>query len=412
MLTADLVRGRVQGGCLVVRRFDARHRASAIELAEAVLTVAREQVGTTREELREAWEACGRGAGERKLLQGLCKLVEDGASFTEADSEDSVGLRRAVFRRASAARRVDDTASWRAAEFDRGAVLASVAAERGTTVAAIEAALYADLRGAQALLAVPAETPAALVERYERASVQAVLLRAVRVVADVWCGPQVARAIFHRLKFHRLLHQIDRIDNAAYRITIDGPYSLFDAVTKYGLELALVLPVLEAADRLELEADIRWGTERRPLVFRHSVRHPPRAGDQEVSRLGTEAEELMAAFRGLDTHWGVEPASTVLDLPGAGLVVPDLRFSHPDLEGPVFLEVLGYWSRAAVWRRIELVEAGLPYRILFAVSSRLRVSEEVLEESYSARLYVFKGMMSARAVERKLEALLSDARSR
>jgi hypothetical protein len=45
----------------------------------------------------------------------------------------------------------------------------------------------------------------------------------------------------------------------------------------------------------------------------------------------------------------------------------------------VYLEVMGYWSRAAVWKRVELVQAGLAERVLFAVSSRLSVSEEVLD---------------------------------
>jgi hypothetical protein len=58
-----------------------------------------------------------------------------------------------------------------------------------------------------------------------------------------------------------------------------------------------------------------------------------------------------------------------------------------------------------VWRRVELVQAGLGERILFAVSSRLRVSEEVLEGDLPGALYVYKGAMSARAVAERLEVL-------
>ena len=39
------------------------------------------------------------------------------------------------------------------------------------------------------------------------------------------------------------------------------------------------------------------------------------------------------------------------------------------------------------------------------MSSRLRVSEEVLEEDASGALYVYKGTMSARAVAERLESL-------
>ena len=71
----------------------------------------------------------------------------------------------------------------------------------------------------------------------------------------------------------------------------------------------------------------------------------------------------------------------------------------------IYFEVLGFWSREAVFRRVDLVRRGLSEKILFAVSSRLRVSEEVLEEDASGALYVYKGAMSARAVAERLESL-------
>jgi len=93
----------------------------------------------------------------------------------------------------------------------------------------------------------------------------------------------------------------------------------------------------------------------------------------------------------------------VLDLPGTGLCVPDLVFSRRRQK--IYFEVLGFWSREAVFRRVDLVRRGLSEKILFAVSSRLRVSEEVLDEDDSGALYVYKGAMSARAVAERLESL-------
>jgi hypothetical protein len=43
--------------------------------------------------------------------------------------------------------------------------------------------------------------------------------------------------------------------------------------------------------------------------------------------------------------------------------------------------------------------------VLFAVSSRLRVSEAVLEESEHAALYVYKGSMSPTQVQKRVELL-------
>jgi hypothetical protein len=95
----------------------------------------------------------------------------------------------------------------------------------------------------------------------------------------------------------------------------------------------------------------------------------------------------------------------VLELPGIGLCVPDLAFTDTLTGEVVYLEVLGFWSRDAVWRRVELVQAGLPNKVLFAVSSRLRVSEAVLDAELPGALYVYKGAMSATRIEEKLAAL-------
>jgi hypothetical protein len=55
---------------------------------------------------------------------------------------------------------------------------------------------------------------------------------------------------------------------------------------------------------------------------------------------------------------------------------------------------------------VELVQAGLSERILFAVSSRLRVSEEVLSTELPSALYVYKGTMNARAIAGRLDEMM------
>jgi predicted nuclease of restriction endonuclease-like RecB superfamily len=231
------------------------------------------------------------------------------------------------------------------------------------------------------------------------------LLRAVKVTVEVRCATAGAlRSLFRRLKFLQLLYAVTRTGNG-YRIVIDGPFSLFDSVTKYGLQLALALPAFEACEAWRLEADVRWGKERAPLVFRMS-------GDVaskglEAPSLPDEVRALAAAFAELGTAWRVAPSLEILDLPGVGLTVPDLTFERGSgaTRERVYLEVMGYWSRDAVWKRVELVQAGLRERILFAVSARLRVSEEVLDGDLPGALYVYKRTMSARAIAERLERL-------
>jgi predicted nuclease of restriction endonuclease-like RecB superfamily len=244
------------------------------------------------------------------------------------------------------------------------------------------------------------ESAEALVERFERAQFQAVLLRAVRVSAWVRVRDvQQARALFRALKFHRLLFVMRR-EAEGYRLEIDGPFSLFESVTKYGLQLALIFPILRDCEQLKLSADLRWGKARAPVEFEFESRS--RGGLQVKPELSPEAEALCQAVNKTG-GWHAEPNSEILELPGIGLCIPDLRLQRA--EQAVYVELMGFWSRDAVFKRVELVEKGLTAPVVFAVSSRLRVSEALLADTGSA-LYVYKGVPQARALLEKAAQLL------
>ncbi|MCA9525309.1 MAG: DUF790 family protein, partial [Myxococcales bacterium] len=119
---------------------------------------------------------------------------------------------------------------------------------------------------------------------------------------------------------------------------------------------------------------------------------------------------LVQRFGALETDWRVRRSTRLLALPGVGLCVPDLVFSHPD-GTRAYLEVLGFWSRDAVWKRVDLVRAGLRENVLFAVTERLRVSEAALEDDLPGQLYVYKGVMSARRVLDRLEGFRPEAQA-
>ena len=403
MLTAELVNARRRSGQLRIVALDEAARVRAAALAEIFLALAHDHLGRSREELEEAWGAVAVPPQDRRLADGLRKLVEDRCELDAESAHDPAELRRALFLRAAAARR--DGA------FDRRAIVDEMATHGALSPEDLERAIYADLRGAHVLRAVTPTSPAGLVDAYDLGQAQAVLLRAVRVTVEVECSsPGAYRALFQKLKFLRLLHSIRPRDEGGYRIDIDGPYSLFDSVTKYGLQLALALPVIRESAAWRLEADVRWGKDRTPLVFRlEGRRAAPDEPSRDPARLPDTVDALVRGIQALDTPWKVSPATTILDLPGVGLCVPDLLLEHRDSGEKVHLEVLGFWSREAVWRRVDLVERGLGGRILFAVSHHLRVSEEVLGDDLPGALYVYKRVMNARSVIERVQALASRA---
>ena len=389
MLTADLVDARKKDGELILRPLDADGRISALSLATAFLDAATDLVGRPREELEEAWSAAAEADAKRfKIALGLKKLVNDACVFEAETNVDPVEIRRVLFIEASAHRRENET-------FDRTAALSRASATLGIPADAIEAGMFSDLKSEHILREAPKRTPASIVEAWELGQAQAVLLAAVKVTCEVESSSAgLVRAFFAKLKFHKLLFTASKTEKG-WRVEIDGPYSMFDAVTKYGLRLAMAYPSLRVLEKWSLRAEIRWGKTREPLTFRAASNGA--ATTEQEPHLSDDVRELIEGIEGLDAGWKVKPATQVLDVPGLGVCIPDLELSRKGDKKPIYVEVLGYWSRDAVWKRVELAEKGLGATTVFAVSSRLRVSAEVLE-SEAACLYVYKGKMSPRAV--------------
>jgi len=400
MLLAEHVLAQRRDGRLVLRALKASDRAEIDAVAAELVAIAKSHLGAPRGELEAALAATDNETSP-KIKAGLTKLLLDGCVFEAEPPAPPDELRAELFSRAARERREHG-------RVERDALVAALAEEKRLSPAELERALYADLKSAQTLVAADV-APNALAETFVHGQAQAVLLRAERVVARVTCrSPGAMRALFRALKFHRLLFTALR-DGDAHVLSIDGPMSLFESGTKYGPRLAMALPALEACDRLELEAIVRWGKERTRLVFRHEHRLDARA--DLASELPDEVEALRAALASGDYGFEVKTSDALLTLPGVGTCVPDLELR--DAEGRVvYVEVLGFWSREAVWRRIELAEKGLAERIVFCASSRLRVSEEALPENVGASLYVYKGTLSARTVAQRARELLGVASAR
>jgi len=409
LLTADLVHVRRRGDRLLVVPLGEPERLRARELAGMAISLIKAHVGLARGALLEAWNQIPVAPSEIRLARGLWKLALDACEFDEGNTLDPAALRRELFLRAASLRQGEVHA------FDRDSLLREAAEARQVTVEAIEEALYADLPAAHVLREARLPSPDGLVAHYDVSQHQAVLLRAVRVHASVFCADAAGyRDLFRKLKFHRLLYTIAKLERGAgYVIDVDGPFSLFEQTTKYGLRLALALPALMACAQWDVTAELRWGKDRRPLRYhaRGGEKCLPDAATVEKA-LPDDSAALLTDLRRLDSPWLVSPSETILDVPGIGVCVPDLQFVHRETGQRVYLELLGFWSRAAVWKRVEMVERGLGQPIVFAVSKHLRVSEEVLPDEVPASLYVYARALSASAILERVEKLAIQARPR
>lgn len=398
MLTVDHARLRRKAGVVEVVPLCGVSSERAREVAEVAIDIVKAHEGAARADLEEALDALPVDAKEQRFGRGVKKLALDACDF-DVDSEiPPEELRADVFAAAADARR--------AGTFDRVAVLTRVAEERSIAIEHVERALFADLSAAHAVKGFDIVSADDLVDRYRVGELQAVLLRATRLVADLIASPPELRAVLRAAKLHQLLFDVVALDGGV-RLTIEGPMGLFQQSTRYGMKLAMLLPALVACRKHRIEATVRLrkgGGVERAIIAGSGPGHPG-PGDSNVG-LGEVARALLdelddARAKGT-SPWRARAAIDILTLPGEGALVPDLQIENVNTGEVVYVEVLGFWSRAAVWKRVELVERGLPFRVVFCASERLRVSEEALGDDATGALVTFKGTLK---VSKVLEAL-------
>jgi predicted nuclease of restriction endonuclease-like RecB superfamily len=400
LLTSELIRVRRKGAAITPQyvRGPAAERLSAV--AAAYVDILSAHVGRSRDEIDAALSAVPVPARDRVAALGLRKVLEDGCEFEVREGVDAEAIRREVFLAAAAAHRDLDVR----ARFDRDAVLAESAARLGTSPAALEEGLYADLRGAELLRSLAAPSPEILLDRYNLSLAQSILLRAARVQVRVEGeSPARYRRIFRAARFHGLIHVVRGDPASGYTIALDGPFSLFDQVQKYGLRLAMFLPAVLPCAQFRVRAEVLWGRERQAASFEIGPEDKLVFHGRELPDTTPELTAFCDGFRRLSSVWSVAQSERIFALLGEEVCVPDLVFENRDTGEEVYLEAFGFWSRAAVWRRIEQIRRGLPARLILAVGRQLRVSQEVLGEEDAGEIYVYRATMSPRAVLERLE---------
>lgn len=400
MLTGNLVRVRYARDRILPYYIQASDESHLL-LAEGLIELFRSMVGRTRGELEELLEETF-GEDPGTLLQrGLAKLLEDACAFEVSAGAPPEELRQRVFTAATQLRQSDEPASdgGPPGPFDRQAALDQVGRELGLTTEQVDHGLFADLKSEQKLISFEEPMAAALLHRYNVALAQAVLLRAIRVNVTIEREPpQRYRQLLRVLKFRRLLCEVERSGPERYVLHLDGPLSLFSATQKYGLQLALFLPSVLLCRQFQLDAELRWGTQKKPKVFQLT----PRDGlVSHAADHGTyvppELRLFVEAFRKRVPDWELHEETEVHPL-GNAFWVPDFRLVHRATGRAVLLEVLGFWRKSSAVKHLHYLQRYADRPFLLAVSDQLHIDEAL--EDLPAGIHRFRHMPLADEVAR------------
>ena len=371
-----------------------------VEVAEGLLTLFRCQDGHTHGELDEDVRDLTGSDPTQLVHQGLAKLLEDRCEFEVVSGHPPDQLRELVFASAAEARKSGSS------KFDRQTVLSAVAVPLGLTPEAVDQGMFADLKSEQRLIRFKDITAERLVERYNVALAQSILLRSTRVQITVSGEPpQRYRQLMRLVKFHRLVCDVKKAGPDSYKLMLDGPLSLFSATQKYGLQLALFLPAVLLCRNFDLKAELTWGPQRKPKTF---TLDPDDGLVSHLTDTGMyvppELSMFVDLFRKKITEWEIFEESDVQPL-GDSFWVPDFRLVERATGRAVFLEVLGFWRKSSVEKHLSRLRANLSEPFILAVSDQLHVDDESLE-GLPAAVHRFRQMPLPDEVCKLASALL------
>ena len=275
--------------------------------------------------------------------------------------------------------------------------------ERDVVPDEIRQGLYADLKENHILTAFEAPTPEALLHRYNLSQVQGIFYKATQVKLQAYRNdPGEYKLLFRYLKLFRLMAYIEGDADQGFTIEIDGPTSLFKPSTRYGLDMAKLIPAILHVTKWHLTATLvmrdrytQQLKERRFALDADSglVSHYP-PGKPYDSML---EESFASRWPHPKTPWRLEREVDLVPIPGS-VMIPDFRLVHPD--GRTYLlEIVGYWRPEYLRKKFAQVRKAEADNLILAVSERLNLEKAgVKTTDVPAKVVWFKNKLTPKLI--------------
>ncbi|MBF0624822.1 MAG: DUF790 family protein [Magnetococcales bacterium] len=349
MLTRDLLRFTLRGDRIHPRFIDVDNRL-LLNLAEELIGIYHTGLGQSREELGEQTQPVVNAHSSPLVAKGLNKLLLDACAFREPDGELG-DFRMALLERASDLLRspaMGDLEQYRAAVVQDCGLDADTAAQR----------LHADLPIRQPLERFDPPTPVRLLLKYNMAQAQGLLVGAASVDAT-FTEPAIPRRrrLFRFLRFRRLLARIAQDGPAgSYRMHLDGPLSLLWHTQKYGLQLALFLPILAEMSRWSLDAEVTVRHHKPARLLLDQDNGPKPDPTHPTGHRPEEIVEFAREFRAqAPAGWTLRDDPAILPAGGQEIWIPDFSFKAP-WGAAVHLELFHRWHAAQLLQRLSTID--------------------------------------------------------
>jgi uncharacterized protein len=263
--------------------------------------------------------------------------------------------------------------------------------------------LYADLHENKILTDFDAPSPVDLLHRYNLSQVQGIFYKASQLILNAHRNvPGEYKLLFRYLKLFQLMAYIEGDADHGFTITVDGPTSLFQPSTRYGLAIAKLIPALLHVTKWSLAATLQtrdpytkaWKTGRFTLNSECGLVSHYSKGKPYDSMLEASFADKWDALK---TDWVLEREVNLIPIPGS-VMIPDFRLVHPD--GRDFLlEIVGYWRPEYLQKKFYQVRRSGCDNLILAISERLNLEKAGVKlDNVPAKIVWFKDKLLPKAV--------------
>jgi predicted nuclease of restriction endonuclease-like RecB superfamily len=390
---------RQNGEEIIPKRLKIDHKTS--ELAIELINYFQSAVGKTQGVLERQLTDFEGDSTDYRVKRGLAYILKSSfCTFEVVSPLEPQMLRERVF--SLAAKSVSSRESTQVT-LSKIADELTQELEREVLLEQVRNGLYADLSENKILTVFDAPTAPDLINRYNLSQVQGVFYKASQLVLNAHRNvPGEYKLLFRYLKLFQLMAYIEGDADHGFTITIDGPTSLFNPSTRYGLAIAKLIPALLHVTKWSLSSILQtrdaytntWKTGRFTLNSECGLvsHYPP--GKPYDSMLEASFADKWDALK---SGWALEREVDLIPIPGS-VMIPDFRLVHAD--GRTFLlEIVGYWRPEYLQKKFSQVRRAGRDDLILAISERLNLEKAGVKlNDVPARIVWFKDKLLPKAV--------------
>ncbi len=381
MLKKEHILCKINSGNIKPRWFDPEN-PEHLECAATLISLYQQAVGSrmSADELAMLAKNAIDSSPLTAMSAGLNKLLLDRSEFKAAAELDYPELRRELFQKSA------------------GMLKAGILPQPIETPD-----IYGDLPGFEKIERISPVTPGELLNHFNLAQAQALLIYARTVTLKI-CDPDVSalRKVMKAVKFFRLLAKFVNSGKNCVEIDISGPFALFGPTTKYAISLASLLPVVVNLKKWSLDAEILFRD--RTLKLKLNEKSRLTATRRAFSTyLPEEIRMYHRLFAEKSTDWQIIGNTPFLDAGNQEIIFPDLSFQSNATGQIIHLELFHRWHAAQLQHRLELLSAHPELPLILGID-RAVADEDFLAryESLKNRFWLFRDFPG---VENTLRAL-------